>query len=176
MKKMSLIFAFFAFLFVPNSPLYADYDQDYQYFQMYTVANDTSSFAVSEFELGSTPYLYIQLPNPPGGFWYSEVESDWWDGGILEGEADRVGFQSIYHIDLAGYDWSDPANIGTWTINADYSYNYLGDGPIDGYSGYGYTTFTVYNPNPNTVPEPVSTFLFLAGGSALFGRCLLKRK
>ncbi|HOX09525.1 MAG TPA: PEP-CTERM sorting domain-containing protein [Candidatus Omnitrophota bacterium] len=174
MKKISIAFAVFAALFVSLSPVFADYDPNYQEFQMYTVASDTSSFAVTEFELGSTPYLYIQLPNPPGGFWYSRVESDWWNGDQFEGEADRTGFQSIYHISLTGHDWSDSANIGTWTINAGYWYNELGFPEHNISSGSGFTTFTMKN--TTAVPEPISTILFLAGGSALFGRRFLKRR
>jgi len=173
MKRMSFVFGVFACLFLSFSPVYADYEQDYQDFQMYTVASDTSSYAVSEFELGSTPYLYIRLPSPPGGLWYSEVDSDWWNGSIFEGEADRTGFQSIYHIELTGHDWSDASNAGTWTINADYWYKMLGSGFVLS-SDSGYTTFTMKN--TTAVPEPVSTILFLAGGSALFGRRFIRRK
>lgn len=160
-----------ACLFVFCSPVYAD--SEYQGFQMWTVASETSSAVVREFDLGATPYLYLQLPTAPDGLWYSEVNSDWLKGITLKGEADRVGFQTVYHIPLSGYDWSDTSNIGSWTINADYDYKRLGFGTLIS-SDSGYTTFTIKD--PGTVPEPVSTILFLAGGSALAGRRFLRRK
>ncbi|MFA5149040.1 MAG: PEP-CTERM sorting domain-containing protein [Candidatus Omnitrophota bacterium] len=153
------------------SPVYAD--QEYSGFQMWTVASETSSAVVSEFDLGATPYLYVQLPAAPDGLWYSEVNSDWLKGITLKGEADRVGFQTVYHIALSGYDWSDISNIGSWTINADYEFKTLGLGTVIS-SDSGYTAFTIKD--PGTVPEPVSTILFLVGGSALAGRRFLRRK
>ena len=86
------------------------------------------------------------------------------------GEKTKTFHADEYWITLDSYDWFNKSDVGTWNVSV--AFKYYGYPPTKILSsGSGNTSFTM-----NTIPEPVSTLLFLSGGVVLLGRRLLKEK
>lgn len=149
--------------------------------EIWPFADSLSSVPVWQFDLGQKPSIYVNLPEPNAeNLWISKVFSDWNMGTTLKGENDQEGllFRRVYELSLPStFDWTDKSNIGTWNVTVDYKYYYwLGTPSLEPFStGTAYVSFSIIDPNPNTVPEPVATVLFLFGGAALATRRLFKK-
>lgn len=133
------------------------------------VAANLSYAEVSEFNLGETPYIYIDLPAAPDGWFVSTVETDWYLGADLMGEKNKTYRTDEYWLTLDSYDWYNESNVGTWDVDVLFKYMKYGSStPLS--SGSGSTPFTM-----SAVPEPISTVLFLLGGATLAARRLRKK-
>lgn len=117
--------------------------------------------AVATYAWDQNPWLYFVSPSSMLTYSVS-----WWNH---TGEALKtpnleitVGTNNVWHGFSNFDDWAAIRKAGDWTVRADYTY-------ADGSSSGEIVPFRV-------VPEPVSSALFLLGGSAIAALKLRKRK
>ena len=135
--------------------------------QIWMVKGDKETTAYTEFAWGETPWLYLRLPAAPGSFgWKSSVTSDWLFDDTWQGLSDSNVNVKSYWLRLS--DWDTLKQVGTWTVDASYEYAKTGQPSV---FGYGSTAFTV-----TAVPEPISSALFLLGGTLLAARQYRKKR
>ncbi|MDD5072551.1 MAG: PEP-CTERM sorting domain-containing protein [Candidatus Omnitrophica bacterium] len=170
MKNLFFILLVVAFLSVAHSG-FSDVSQSPVF---YPFSSSNPNIEIHTFDLGQTPYLYLQLPSGEYGFYLSSIETNWYHGDSDEGGYTALGIERLVYNNnptpTLSRDWSNGSNIGTWYIYADYTIS----GTLKSASGEGSTWFTIRD--PNAVPEPVSTILFLVGGAALAGKRFLRKK
>lgn len=123
----------------------------------------------TSFGWDETPWLYMRLPHP--GMYLTEF--------VLTKHSGEEFFNSLTprtdpRTDILNPEewfqlnsWNDIKDEGEWHISARFFYPPSELQPPD--EGFGTTSFTV-------TPEPISTFLFLTGGTALVIRSIRRKK
>ena len=136
---------------------------------IFMVGSSGSTVPKSTFSLSETPWLYLNLPNTgfnaAASFWTDNLGNSFSVSGVSGNK--QYWFSLDSGLDGANLPvtWASVKRLGEWNVNAVYLYPFDQKNP----AGYGATKFTV-------VPEPVSTTLFLLGGTVLLARRLRKAK
>lgn len=158
-KKMFLILFPVVFaLLINKNIVFAGFDS------IYMVGDSTSITQKTTFGLDETPYLYMNLPGDGSlytvwSWWHDPAGNTYWDGTAPI--FDSTNYQVWLPL-THWFQWENVKTAGIWTIDANYYFS-------NNQSGTGVTSFTV-------TPEPISSILFLLGGSALAFRQHKKRK
>ncbi len=144
----------------------------YTFDEIWTVKNKNETAKTDTFTLTDpAPWLYVKLPTPPTTlFWKSSVSSDWLFGDSLQGESDSglVSGKRSFWLQLS--NWDSVKQLGTWTADANFTY-YASNGTTILKNGSGSTAFNV-----TAAPEPISSALFLIGGTALAAWQIRRKK
>ena len=131
--------------------------------------SDGSTTPKSTFTLDETPWLYLELPhsgfNVALSFWTSPGTDEFFVEGLSAGSQYWLSLDSGLDDDDNPISWDSVKQLGLWNVDAGYLYQ---SGNPE--AGVGTTSFNV-----TAVPEPISTVLFLTGGTILAIRRMRKK-
>ncbi len=141
-------------------------------YAFYPVSGIGSTSPVYEFNSDQTPFIYANLTNalPPEGFliFKTNIDTNWKLGAALQDTVNVNGLQQA-EFWFTSPNWSSIVQPGEWTVSGDatitdlFTKNTITRSPT--------TSFTV-----NAVPEPISSILFISGGSILAAKRLFRRR
>jgi len=138
----------------------------------FPVSGMDSASPVSEFDYGKTPFLYVNLDGelPAEGFdlFNTTISTEWKFNGVLKDTVDREGLNQV-EFRFASPNWTSIRQPGLWNVYGTFTIEDLVSHQILNCASS--TSFTV-----NAVPEPVSTILFISGGSILAVKRLFRRR